>query len=199
MSSSVQGLPYCRKAREMVTQLQRAEWLDAYNDDARRQVIAETKALYDQNKDLIEAKMSTASGANPFYGCTCFLYHNCILRNKRCLMAYHQARVAEIQDLRWKTGSVVPPDLKPKLCDAELKFFSEYDKLVSNYMENVDVDLTADMTPPKQLLVGVRVLQDCGDILTESGPLHLKQGTSHFVRRSDVEHLIRQNMLEQVA
>ena len=114
-------------------------------------------------------------------------------------MAYHQARVNEIQDLMWKTGSVVPSDLKPKLCDAELKFFSDYAGLVSDYMEKVDVDLTADITPPKQLLVGVRVLQDCGDVLTDRGTLHLEKGTTHYVRRSSVEHLIRQGILQQVA
>ena len=158
----------------MLSALQRAEWLDNYNDDARRQVIAETRALYNQNADLIAEKLSSGS-SEPFYGCTCFVYHSCILRNKRALMAYHQARVNEIQDLMWKTGSVVPSDLKPKLCDAELKFFSDYAGLVSDYMEKVDVDLTADITPPKQLLVGVRVLQDCGDVLTDRGTLHLER------------------------
>ena len=43
----------------MLSALQRAEWLDNYNDDARRQVIAETRALYNQNADLIAEKLSS--------------------------------------------------------------------------------------------------------------------------------------------
>ena len=206
--STVQGLPYCRKARELLMGLNRAEWLDSYNDDVRRQTIEETNALYRRNKDLIAVMKKSAeedddpatagTASSPYFGCTCFVYHNCILRNKRCLLAYHYARMNAIQELRWKTGSIVPLDLKPKLCESELKFFDEYDHIVSEYMEDMEIDLTADMVPPKQLLIKVRVLEDCGEIATDTGALVLQKGTTHFVRRRDVEHLIRQDKLMQI-
>jgi len=55
-----------------------------------------------------------------------------------------------------------------------------------------------DQQPPKNLYIEVRVLEDCGEILTESGSINLERNTTHFLRRSDVEHLVRQGMLEEV-
>ena len=44
----------------------------------------------------------------------------------------------------------------------------------------------------------VRVLRDCGDIITDSGStVHLQKNTVHHLRRTDVELLIRQGYLEQ--
>ena len=55
-----------------------------------------------------------------------------------------------------------------------------------------------DMNPPKELHIEVRVKEDCGEIFTDTGVVSLKKNTTHFLRRSDVEHLIRQDVLEQI-
>ena len=34
--------------------------------------------------------------------------------------------------------------------------------------------------------------------MTETGVINLTKNSTHFVRRADVEHLIRQNMLRQI-
>ena len=47
-------------------------------------------------------------------------------------------------------------------------------------------------------MIEVRVLKDCGEILTESGPVVLQKNTYHYLRRTDIEHLIRQNFVEHV-
>ena len=60
------------------------------------------------------------------------------------------------------------------------------------------VDLFADMQPPKDLMIEVRALEDCGEIMTETGAINLTKNSTHFVRRADVQHLIRQNMLRQI-
>jgi GINS complex subunit 1 len=53
--------------------------------------------------------------------------------------------------------------------------------------------------PPKELFVEARVLQDAGQIVTESGAtLILQEGTTHHMRRSDAEELIRNGVLEHV-
>lgn len=44
----------------------------------------------------------------------------------------------------------------------------------------------------------VRVLRDCGEIMTESGIVNLEVNSTHFLRRVDVEQLIRQGLLEQI-
>jgi GINS complex subunit 1 len=63
----------------------------------------------------------------------------------------------------------------------------------------MDMDLTAHLQPPHDLFVEVRALQDAGEIVLQSGTrLFITKNTTHFLRRTDVEHLIRQNILEQV-
>jgi GINS complex subunit 1 len=54
------------------------------------------------------------------------------------------------------------------------------------------------LQPPKELFVEVKVMEDCGEIMTENGPVQLSRGTTHFLRRSDIVHLIRQGKLEHM-
>jgi GINS complex subunit 1 len=58
--------------------------------------------------------------------------------------------------------------------------------------------LKQDVSPPKELMVEIRVLQSCGEILTESGPVNLERNTTHYLRRSDIEPFIRKGLVEQV-
>jgi hypothetical protein len=37
--------------------------------------------------------------------------------------------------------------------------------------------------PPKDLLIEIRVLQSCGTIMTENGPISLDKGSTNFLRR----------------
>jgi GINS complex subunit 1 len=55
-----------------------------------------------------------------------------------------------------------------------------------------------DVSPPKELMVEIRVLQDCGEIFTDSGPVNLERNTTHYLKRSDIESFIRQGLVEQV-
>lgn len=55
-----------------------------------------------------------------------------------------------------------------------------------------------DSKPPKDLFVEVRVLRDCGEVMTENGAVNLEANSTHFLRRVDVEQLIRQGLLEQI-
>ncbi|EPZ33355.1 hypothetical protein O9G_001767 [Rozella allomycis CSF55] len=50
----------------------------------------------------------------------------------------------------------------------------------------------ASLVPPKDLFIQIRVLKDCGNLLTTSGVITLEKDSQHFVRRTDVEHLISQ-------
>ena len=57
-----------------------------------------------------------------------------------------------------------------------------------------------DLEPPKNLYVEVRVIKDCGmTTLPESGDVYLEKNTIHFLRRSDVETLARQEIVEQIS
>ena len=80
----------------------------------------------------------------------------------------------------------------------ESHFLNEYNKILGAYCDSIELDLTADVKPPRDLYIEVRVLRDCGSVLTDSGSVALRPGTAHFLKRSDVEHLIRQGALEHI-
>lgn len=52
--------------------------------------------------------------------------------------------------------------------------------------------------PPGEYYIGIRALVDAGEVLTESGPIKLVKGGTHFVRRTDVEDLVRQGLVEHI-
>ena len=80
---------------------------------------------------------------SPSVACPMLVYHHGAERNKRTLLAYLKFRMDKICELRWQTGSVVPDDLKPKLCESEIRLFDDYDSLLGNYMQALDLELTA--------------------------------------------------------
>lgn len=53
-------------------------------------------------------------------------------------------RLRRIKDLRWELGtSVLPDEIKENLNALEVQFFSEYDKILGEYMRAVgNIDLT---------------------------------------------------------
>ncbi len=55
------------------------------------------------------------------------------------------------------------------------------------------------MTPPKELFIEVRVKQDYGTVmLPESGEVTLAKGTTHLLRRTEVDHLIKKGIVDEV-
>lgn len=54
-----------------------------------------------------------------------------------------------------------------------------------------------DLQPPKHLNLEVHVLRDYGEIMTPSGSVTLTKGDRLLLRRTDVEHLIRQGVVEE--
>ncbi|KAG0005613.1 DNA replication complex GINS protein PSF1 [Entomortierella chlamydospora] len=136
---------------------------------------------------------------------TKYLVHSTPLqRNKRILMAYHHQRIEKIKELSW-AHNTLPESSRRLLSPDEIIFFNEYEKHCRNkYTSDPalgEIDLSLGMIyPPKEVFITVRVIKDCGDIVTESGAtLSLKKNSEHFVKRSDVERLITQGYLLHVA
>jgi GINS complex subunit 1 len=127
--------------------------------------------------------------------------------------------------LCWRCNAYEGPDAdgvcaNESLSQREVQFFHGYDQILTDYMSSFELDLSAvsfltdsieallslfrvwrrvqDMQPPKDLYVEVRVLRDCGEIMTENGLVNLESNSTHFLRRVDVEQLIRQGLLEQI-
>ena len=58
--------------------------------------------------------------------------------------------------------------------------------------------VTAAVAPPKELFTEFRVLVDSGEVMTDQGVVNLERGSTHYLRRSDGEHLARQGLVEPI-
>lgn len=213
MSST--GKQYGDLATELVQEARRstaANTLYKYNDVLVRSVLREQRQL----EALIQAAMAAPAAAvagaiTP----DIILYQTAILRNKRCLLAYHAHRIDRLKDLYWAVGGALPlllaaptpdaptADVRAKLSPHEVDFLRAYNDSLLEFRSGVlateELDLFAPIAkPPKDLHVLVRVVRDCGVIQTEVGAIDFKRGQRFLVRRADVEHLIVQGYLEEV-
>jgi len=188
-------MAYCQKGRELILDLQRSDWLPAYDEDGVRQVIDEANKSMKTFEEHVDHRKvrDIQDEEKPF----AVYLHACFNRNIRYSHAYFTHRLGKIRGLRWETGSILPDRLqKDTLSAHEKDYFHNYNQLITKYNEAVGVDLASDLEPPRDLFVEIRVLTACGEIITESGPVSLDQGSTHFLRRSDVEHLIRLGHVE---
>ncbi|KAJ2501825.1 DNA replication protein psf1 [Coemansia sp. RSA 1972] len=138
------------------------------------------------------------------------LYILTAARNKRCLLAYHHRRTQFVRSLLWNlhlAPSLVPPEISAHVSPEEQNYAREYARLNASYRDAVEEQLcpsdSLDWTangeiPPRDLFIEVRVTKDCGEIVTESGVVNLQSGTQHYLRRSDIEHLLTIGYLEHI-
>lgn len=138
------------------------------------------------------------------------LYFLSLNRNKRCLLAYHHRRASFLRSLLWTlhlAPSMVPASVVARLSPDEHSYTREYARLNAKYREAVEeqlcpndsLDWAADgELPPRDQFIEVRVVRDCGEIVTENGVVNLQTGTQHYLQRSDIEHLITIGYLEHI-
>jgi GINS complex subunit 1 len=185
------------KGKKLLQELKRSDWLPPYNEEGVRAVQQEISALEQEINDTLASKREDEElPIQVKIGLA--VHHAALLRNKRCLLAYVRFRADKVTQLRWETGPVIPDLLRSNLSSIEQDFFNKYDRLLTDYQQDFGLDLTGDLTPPKELYIEVRALIDCGEIFTDSGLVRLEKGTRHHLRRSDVDHLIRQGKLEHL-
>ncbi len=190
------------KGRELLLELKRSDWLPPYNDDGVKGVLREINALKAEIDDTMESTLDGEVEEEIPMGVRISLVvqHTSLLRNKRCALAYVVERLNRLRRLRWETGPIIPDALRINLSAREMEFFGAYSRLLADFQQSfgTGLDLTADMEPPKGERVQVRAKVDCGEIFTDTGTVRLEKGTTHFLRRSDVDHLIRQGLLEHI-
>ena len=125
--------------------------------------------------------------------------HTYLLRNKQCLLAYHKHRLDKIKQISWDLGGNLSRDLIKTLSPSEVSFLSSYSSLMNSYKVSfLDVGLSSSLLPPKELYVDIRVLKDCGEILTETGSVRLIRDSQHYLKRTDVEKFIIQGLVQHV-
>ena len=104
-------------------------------------------------------------------------------RNLRCVLAYlynspnlmyRNARADRLHRLAWEGGKAMPEHIKDNLSVAEINYYQKYLMAVDNYNKHLsevnNIDLTVDLSPPKDLFIEVRVNIDYGTVtLPESG------------------------------
>ena len=143
---------------------------------------------------------------------TATLYETCLRHNKRVVLAYYQHRFQRLRWVLWSLGlgsaSTVPfpPTLHRLLSAQENQCIQSYSALLAQYrtrlgsVHGLDLVLGSDEDlPPTDVYIEVRVLKECGQIMTEEGTvLRLSRGSMHHVKRSLVEHLIRKGYLLHV-
>ena len=124
-------LQYGNKARTLLEQLQRSDWLPAFNDMGLREVLGEFNELHQDVFDTI----GTGALAQKDDAVVCGLaaQYESMRRNKRCALAYVRHRLETIKMLRWETGQVIPQDLRPSLGPREKQFFKDYNANLARY------------------------------------------------------------------
>jgi GINS complex subunit 1 len=192
----------------MVLELKRSpEWLPNFDEEGVRLVFEECKKLDEMIQEL-SLKLDSQQDEDEVDAMytrkvkfTIQTLHLCICRNKRLLLAYFHARNEKIELFFWETNSpVMPNEFAQKLSREEVEYYNRYQLIVSNTMEKMDLDLLSHRIPPgSNLFVQVRVVQECGEVMLQSGVrVVLTRNSTHYLRRDDVEHLIRQNVLEEI-
>jgi len=162
-----------------------------------RTVVRETKGLDEDLRNLVQ--VARQNRADLTLASEMLTKHASVKQNKRCLHAYLNDRAERIRNLCWELGAVPPQEVKENMSRAEQEFYRGYSKVLTTYKSHyLDLDLTAASVPPKELFVEVRVLKDCGELQTEYGVINLQKNSQHFLRRTDVEHLIKQGYLQHV-
>jgi hypothetical protein len=80
--------------------------------------------------------------------------------------------------------------------EKDKKFYEEYNKIVTNYHKKlslIDLDLTKDYTPPKDLYVEVRALEDM-TITENGGSRKIEKNQSYLLKRTDIDLYIRRGL-----
>merc|ERR1740136_241349 len=193
---------YGQKGKELILDLKRSDWLPPYNDETVRSTLSEISLHFDELNDQVHASRTAKETiADPADRPTTDALGG---------TPSMPSRPARLKALRWDTSASLPPHVRALLSEAEVDFYAGYDKLVSVYNAGLSVavgdgngegsdtviplDLNANLQPPEEDLIEVRVVQGgLGTIVTERwGEVSLELGTTHFLSRGDVEHLIRQ-------
>lgn len=173
-----------------------------YQEELIENILLNTNRISDEAKHIILSK-DMSSDTSPFIS-TLLIFQSSIKRFRRCLLAYHYHRLGLILQYSKSPKSVHEYSRNDaglfrnqNLTDIEKEFIQDYKDLLEEYSYNfTELRMFRSLCiPPKELFVQIRVIQYCGTIQTEHGVISLKPHTMHYVRLSDVEHLITKGLI----
>jgi hypothetical protein len=178
-----------QSAARLLTSLKRAQWLPHFDRSTLRDVVAEMGEIFKHlhfNLDLNRIGSGERTAAITFLD-------TALRRNRQCVLAYLNYRLEKLRDLVWdQVGrqEELPPPIKERLDQDEIKYVRQYDAVVNQYMLELNngnsefhLDLFTDNTPPVSVVTEVEVLSEFdGHAL----------GTRFLSRRPTVEPYILQ-------
>ncbi|KAG4108217.1 PSF1 domain-containing protein [Neocallimastix lanati (nom. inval.)] len=191
---------YADQAAKLVKEAKRTEnILPEYNTELVRDVQREIRTLHHNTTVLLrQYDIRNSTENDPGATAAILIHHRSLERNKRCLLAYHYHRLKKIKEYCWELGHV-PQELITNLSALEMDFSTDYQSIINDYSSNfTGIDLSSSLDPPKDPYIEVRVLKDCGEIYTENGLVTLSKNSQHYLRRTDVEHLINEGYLKHI-
>jgi len=191
---------YADQAIKLVKEAKRTQdILPEYNTELVRDVQREIRTLQHNLTVLLrQFDVYNPTQGDTGYVAATFVHHQSLKRNKRCLLAYHYHRLKKLEEFCWELGHI-PQELLPNLSSLETDFSTEYQSIINNYASNfTGIDLSSSLEPPKDPYIEIRVLKDCGEIYTENGLVTLSKNSQHYLRRTDVEHLINEGYLKHI-
>eukprot|EP01084_Bolivina_argentea_P029343 54462_1 len=194
MSKNVSGTAqYGQTGSQILLNLRRAAWLPKYDADGVHKVTDEIKDLYSKIHGTLMAAqgVDTDNPQSLAISCSVIVHHNALLRNKRILCAYHRYRGDVLEDHRWEKGPTLTNFARNKISPHEEDYFKRYNQLLIDYMKEIDIDITSNLQPPKELNIEIEVKENVGDIQTCNGSMNLSRNTRQFVNANDVETLLR--------
>ncbi|KAJ6638997.1 DNA replication complex GINS protein PSF1 [Pseudolycoriella hygida] len=189
------------QAFELIKELERnSENLPPFNDEIVRGVLDEINAIFEENRK--DANTVNETGDRSLI--PLLMYRDASLyRNKRCVLAYLYNRLKRIKEMRWQFGVAIPNEIKSNLCEPEIQWFNAYTQNLGTYMrsigDDIGLNLTDNVGPPKSLYVEVRCVTDYGKYELENGDvILLRENSQHYLPRVECEPLIRQGILEHL-
>lgn len=168
---------HCARGKELLVDLQRAEWLPAYDEEGIRTVCKEIN-------DMWTALESIEDSADPDNDSLALYFNKCSTRNRKYLFGYFLHRLERIRNTRFTHGTMLPEPLSEKLSTQENEYFASYNRIMNTYNSQLGIDISSKLVPPKELSISVKVITDCGEIMTDYGPVKLEAGARVFIKRS---------------
>jgi hypothetical protein len=126
----------------------------------------------------------------PKYVAAFNLFCTAFWRNRRMVLAYLKHRMDKIVNMWWQVSDAeIPAKAKDRLSVYEQKFFQNYDQIVAEYCEEINLDLTTGFCPPSSTLIPVRVFSPFDDF---------EAGKEYLVRPDEVERAIYEGKAVQL-
>lgn len=109
------------------------------------------------------------------------------------MLIYHNFRCDRLEDQFWHFSAQLNNKETGNLSDPEKHYFSNYKTIVTEYIDEIGLDLKVDLDPPLESEVEVRILEDCGELMTDNGEMvKLEKNAVFYISRRVIEPYVKQ-------